>query len=166
MNETEVIAVKSKAYIASLVIVVIFSIGFAIFFSLYIADAFKEMSMPFWFDILMAVPMVVLAALAVAYLVFLIRYLRLPDPLIVREGGNLAFVGNVFAIADVRNIRYRHYNYRRFRLSHPSRDLGTLCITLKSGVEYKCPGFFAVEEVHDRIFALVCEYAPKRDGNL
>lgn len=160
----EVIARKSKLYLVSTLLVILFALGAAVFFVVVYLCGDEFTHMPSWFYALIALPVIFLAVFAVVYIVFFIKYLRLPEALVVRDGSNLIFMGNTFAIADIKNIRYRHYNYRRFGRSRPSRDFGTLCITLKSGVEYKCPGVPAVEEVHDSIFALVCSRAAREDS--
>ena len=103
--------------------------------------------------------MLVVAGLLVAVLgaVYFVKTMKTPDVICEREGENILFLGNTIPLKDIINVRCRaHHRYGTY-------GWGKLMVDYAGGSIGS--DFVAdVEAVHDRLIALMREYASEGKG--
>ena len=154
----EVIAEKSTSYIITMTLCCLICLGAVIFLIFAYGGIIVDGGYAGLYAVLI-VPIILLLAICAAYGYFLIVYIRYPEALIVHSGDKIIFLGRSVNVADIVNVGYRHTGRGFF---HSSKHLGVVKVKLKDGSVIKCYGVPAAEEVHDRLFALVCENASKK----
>ena len=102
----------------------------------------------------------VLAGLVVTgiSLFYFIKGMKTPKEVAVREGEMLTFLGQTFPLKELVNVRYRLAHARGW-----SYRWGRLTAVRKDGRSYVAYFVADVEEAHDRLIALMREYAAKED---
>ena len=92
-------------------------------------------------------------------LFYFIKGMRMPQEIAVREGDMLTFLGQTFPLKELVNVRYRLAHARGW-----SYRWGRLTVVRKDG--RSCVAYFVadVEEAHDRLIALMREYAAKESA--
>lgn len=91
-------------------------------------------------------------------LFYFIKGMKMPKEICVREGNMLTFLGQAFPLKELVNVRYR--------LAHASGwsyRWGRLTVMRKDGRSYVAYFVADVEEAHDRLIALMREYAAKEE---
>ena len=91
-------------------------------------------------------------------LFYFIKGMKMPKEICVREGEWLTFLGQAFPLKELVNVRYR--------LAHASGwsyRWGRLTVMRKDGRSYVAYFVADVEEAHDRLIALMREYAAKEE---
>lgn len=91
-------------------------------------------------------------------LFYFIKGMKTPEEIAVREGEWLTFLGQAFPLKKLVNVRYR--------LAHASGwsyRWGRLTVMRKDGRSYVAYFVADVEEAHDRLIALMREYAAKEE---
>ena len=91
-------------------------------------------------------------------LFYFIKGMKMPKEVAVREGEWLTFLGQTFPLKELANVRYR--------LAHASGwsyRWGRLTVVRKDGRSYVAYFVADVEEAHDRLIALMREYAAKEE---
>ena len=91
-------------------------------------------------------------------LFYFIKGMKMPKEICVREGEWLTFLGQAFPLKELVNVRYR--------LAHASGwsyRWGRLTAVRKDGRSYVAYFVADVEEAHDRLIALMREYAAKEE---
>lgn len=91
-------------------------------------------------------------------LFYFIKGMKTPEEIAVREGEWLTFLGQAFPLKELVNVRYR--------LAHASGwsyRWGRLTVMRKDGRSYVAYFVADVEEAHDRLIALMREYAAKEE---
>lgn len=91
-------------------------------------------------------------------LFYFIKGMKMPKEICVREGEWLTFLGQAFPLKKLVNVRYR--------LAHASGwsyRWGRLTVMRKDGRSYVAYFVADVEEAHDRLIALMREYAAKEE---
>ena len=89
-------------------------------------------------------------------LFYFIKGMKMPKEIAVREGNMLTFLGQTFPLKELANVRYR-----RAHASGWSYRWGRLTVVRKDGRSYVAYFVADVEEAHDRLIALMREYAAK-----
>ena len=92
-------------------------------------------------------------------LFYFIKGMKMPKEICVREGEWLTFLGQTFSLKELANVRYR--------LAHASGwsyRWGRLTVVRKDGRSYVAYFVADVEEAHDRLIALMREYAAKESA--
>lgn len=92
-------------------------------------------------------------------LFYFIKGMKMPKEICVREGEWLTFLGQTFPLKELANVRYR--------LAHASGwsyRWGRLTVVRKDGRSYVAYFVADVEEAHDRLIALMREYAAKESA--
>ena len=102
----------------------------------------------------------VLAGLVVTgiSLFYFIKGMKTPKEVAVREGEMLTFLGQTFPLKELVNVRYRLAHARGW-----SYRWGRLTAVRKDGRSYVAYFVADVEEAHDRLIALMREYAAKEE---
>lgn len=98
-------------------------------------------------------------------LFYFIKGMRMPEEIAVREGDMLTFLGQTFSLKELVNVRYRlaHYHHGWGGMGW-FLGWGRLTVVRKDG--RSCVAYFVadVEEAHDRLIALMREYAAKESA--
>ena len=98
-------------------------------------------------------------------LFYFIKGMRMPQEIAVREGDMLTFLGQTFPLKKLANVRYRlaHYHHGWGGMGW-FLGWGRLTVVRKDG--RSCVAYFVadVEEAHDRLIALMREYAAKESA--
>ena len=89
-------------------------------------------------------------------LFYFIKGMKMPKEICVREGEWLTFLGQTFPLKELANVRYRLAHARGW-----SYRWGRLTVVRKDGRSYVAYFVADVEEAHDRLIALMREYAAK-----
>ena len=89
-------------------------------------------------------------------LFYFIKGMKMPKEIAVREGNMLTFLGQTFPLKELANVRYRRAHARGW-----SYRWGRLTVVRKDGRSYVAYFVADVEEAHDRLIALMREYAAK-----
>lgn len=92
-------------------------------------------------------------------LFYFIKGMRMPEEIAVREGDMLTFLGQTFPLKELANVRYRLAHARGW-----SYRWGRLTVVQKDGRSYVAYFVADVEEAHDRLIALMREYAAKESA--
>ena len=104
--------------------------------------------------------LLIVAGVLVAVLgaVYFVKAMRTPDVICEREGDHILFLGNTIPLKDIINVRCRraHSRYGAYRW-------GSLTVEYAGG-SVKCDFVAEVENVHDRLIALLREYAGEGKG--
>ena len=97
-------------------------------------------------------------------LFYFIKGMKAPEEIAVREGDMLTFLGQTFPLKELTNVRYRlaHYHHGWGGMGW-FLGWGRLTVVRKDG--RSCVAYFVadVEEAHDRLIALMREYAAKEE---
>ena len=97
-------------------------------------------------------------------LFYFIKGMKMPKEICVREGEWLTFLGQTFPLKELANVRYRlaHYHHGWGGMGW-FLGWGRLTVVRKDG--RSCVAYFVadVEEAHDRLIALMREYAAKEE---
>ena len=91
-------------------------------------------------------------------LFYFIKGMKMPKEICVREGEWLTFLGQTFPLKELANVRYRLAHARGW-----SYRWGRLTVVRKDGRSYVAYFVADVEEAHDRLIALMREYAGKEE---
>ena len=91
-------------------------------------------------------------------LFYFIKGMKMPKEICVREGEWLTFLGQTFPLKELANVRYRLAHARGW-----SYRWGRLTVVRKDGRSYVAYFVADVEEAHDRLIALMREYAAKEE---
>ena len=91
-------------------------------------------------------------------LFYFIKGMKMPKEICVREGEWLTFLGQAFPLKELVNVRYRLAHARGW-----SYRWGRLTVVRKDGRSYVAYFVADVEEAHDRLIALMREYAAKEE---
>lgn len=91
-------------------------------------------------------------------LFYFIKGMKTPEEIAVREGEMLTFLGQTFPLKELVNVRYRLAHARGW-----SYRWGRLTVVRKDGRSYVAYFVADVEEAHDRLIALMREYAAKEE---
>ena len=91
-------------------------------------------------------------------LFYFIKGMKTPEEIAVREGEMLTFLGQTFPLKELVNVRYRLAHARGW-----SYRWGRLTAVRKDGRSYVAYFVADVEEAHDRLIALMREYAAKEE---
>lgn len=91
-------------------------------------------------------------------LFYFIKGMKTPEEIAVREGEMLTFLGQTFPLKELTNVRYRLAHARGW-----SYRWGRLTVVRKDGRSYVAYFVADVEEAHDRLIALMREYAAKEE---
>ena len=91
-------------------------------------------------------------------LFYFIKGMKTPEEIAVREGEMLTFLGQAFPLKELVNVRYRLAHARGW-----SYRWGRLTVVRKDGRSYVAYFVADVEEAHDRLIALMREYAAKEE---
>ena len=91
-------------------------------------------------------------------LFYFIKGMKMPEQICVREGEMLTFLGQAFPLKELVNVRYRLAHARGW-----SYRWGRLTVVRKDGRSYVAYFVADVEEAHDRLIALMREYAAKEE---
>ena len=91
-------------------------------------------------------------------LFYFIKWVKTPEEIAVREGEMLTFLGQTFPLKELVNVRYRLAHARGW-----SYRWGRLTAVRKDGRSYVAYFVADVEEAHDRLIALMREYAAKEE---
>ena len=98
-------------------------------------------------------------------LFYFIKGMSMPEEIAVREGDMLTFLGQTFPLKELSNVRYRlaHYHHGWGGMGW-FLGWGRLTVVRKDG--RSCVAYFVadVEEAHDRLIALMREYAAKESA--
>ena len=98
-------------------------------------------------------------------LFYFIKGMKTPEEIAVREGEMLTFLGQTFPLKELTNVRYRlaHYHHGWGGMGW-FLGWGRLTVVRKDG--RSCVAYFVadVEEAHDRLIALMREYAAKESA--
>ena len=89
---------------------------------------------------------------------YFIKGMKTPEEIAVREGEMLTFLGQTFPLKELVNVRYRLAHARGW-----SYRWGRLTVVRKDGRSYVAYFVADVEEAHDRLIALMREYAAKEE---
>ena len=92
-------------------------------------------------------------------LFYFIKGMKMPKEICVREGEWLTFLGQAFPLKELVNVRYRLAHARGW-----SYRWGRLTVVRKDGRSYVAYFVADVEEAHDRLIALMREYAAKESA--
>lgn len=98
-------------------------------------------------------------------LFYFIKGMRMPQEIAVREGDMLTFLGQTFPLKELANVRYRlaHYHHGWGGMGW-FLGWGRLTVVRKDGRSYVAYFVADVEEAHDRLIALMREYAAKESA--
>lgn len=98
-------------------------------------------------------------------LFYFIKGMRMPQEIAVREGDMLTFLGQTFSLKELANVRYRlaHYHHGWGGMGW-FLGWGRLTVVRKDGRSYVAYFVADVEEAHDRLIALMREYAAKESA--
>ena len=91
-------------------------------------------------------------------LFYFIKGMKMPKEICVREGEWLTFLGQAFPLKELANVRYRLAHARGW-----SYRWGRLTVVRQDGRCYAAYFVADVEEAHDRLIALMREYAAKEE---
>ena len=97
-------------------------------------------------------------------LFYFIKGMKTPEEIAVREGEMLTFLGQTFPLKELTNVRYRlaHYHHGWGGMGW-FLGWGRLTAVRKDGRSYVAYFVADVEEAHDRLIALMREYAAKEE---
>ena len=97
-------------------------------------------------------------------LFYFIKGMKTPEEIAVREGEMLTFLGQTFPLKELTNVRYRlaHYHHGWGGMGW-FLGWGRLTVVRKDGRSYVAYFVADVEEAHDRLIALMREYAAKEE---
>ena len=97
-------------------------------------------------------------------LFYFIKGMKTPEEIAVREGEMLTFLGQTFPLKEIVNVRYRlaHYHHGWGGMGW-FLGWGRLTAVRKDGRSYVAYFVADVEEAHDRLIALMREYAAKEE---
>lgn len=97
-------------------------------------------------------------------LFYFIKGMKMPKEICVREGEWLTFLGQAFPLKELVNVRYRlaHYHHGWGGMGW-FLGWGRLTAVRKDGRSYVAYFVADVEEAHDRLIALMREYAAKEE---
>ena len=97
-------------------------------------------------------------------LFYFIKGMKTPEEIAVREGEWLTFLGQTFPLKELTNVRYRlaHYHHGWGGMGW-FLGWGRLTAVRKDGRSYVAYFVADVEEAHDRLIALMREYAAKEE---
>lgn len=97
-------------------------------------------------------------------LFYFIKGMKTPEEIAVREGEMLTFLGQTFPLKELTNVRYRlaHYHHGWGGMGW-LLGWGRLTVVRKDGRSYVAYFVADVEEAHDRLIALMREYAAKEE---
>ena len=159
MEENEVIAVKSRTFLVlGIILMILFPF---VFWYLYIehGNVFSG-----GYPVILLLLTVVLYALVSACLIYviylLVVYFRTPYILIEKRGDNIVAFGKTFAVSQISDVQYRRIGrYGNFYRS------GRIKIFLRDGTFIKCQFVADVENVHAKLFALICQADKQREDN-
>lgn len=152
MNESEVIAVKSKRVIYSSIIFLI-ALLFIISIMTSLLGKLGEVTTTVPLVFIPYVVMIILfAGLCLFYIYHLVCWFRTPHVIISRYGDKLYFCGEEFSISDIMDIRYSDgMAGRGVNISSKFE------IFLKDGRVLKSKYIADVEGVHCKLFSLVAQ---------
>ena len=154
MTEREVVARRAGSVRAVYLIAALVGVALLALSAAFLANAGGEP----WLIVAWVIFLVAGVLVAVLGVRYFVKAMRTPEIICEREGDRIVFLGEQIPLKDLLNVRCRraHSRYGAYRW-------GSLTVEYAGG-SVKCDFVAEVENVHDRLIALLREYAGEGKG--